>query len=165
MNGSDIAFERLYSQIHKEIYFLIYKIVLDQSLAEDLVQDTFVTVWQKRHLIDQEKPIKNWVITIGIRLAQSALRKRMLLGKYLWKVKDIFTSNVSTLDEGGLANDLLKELPDGQRMVIVLIDLEGYSYEETAKLLCLNIGTIRSRLNRARQNLKAKYELAFKSKM
>jgi RNA polymerase sigma-70 factor, ECF subfamily len=167
INGSEQAFETIYNQLHREVYSMAYKIVLDSGLSEELVQETFVKVWLYRQSIDLNQNFKNWVITICVRQAKSALRKKALLGKHLQKVIDFFTAGrIGTEHDHekiGTAGELLSSLSPNHRMVLVLIDLENKSYQEVANILNISIGTVRSRLNRARTTLKEKYERKVKN--
>jgi RNA polymerase sigma-70 factor, ECF subfamily len=135
-------------------------IVCDRALAEDVVQDALLRVWQHRDDYRGDAPLKNWVLRITHNCAVSALRKRR---------DDVRDPAVLPEGEGTAASDIersvagraavddlwlaLDRLDDVSRTIVVLREVERLSYEEIAEVLNLPLPTIKTRLFRARRVL------------
>lgn len=128
----------------------------DQMLAEDLVHETIATGIDKCHQLRDEKQLFSWLYSILNNKWYRYLQKR--------KNHDDLNEHIPCQDSGPLSNcqalDLIQQvryaiskLPAIERQVISLVDLEEFSYCEVAKTLDIPIGTVMSRLHRARKNL------------
>jgi RNA polymerase sigma-70 factor, ECF subfamily len=124
--------------------------------ADDLVQETILRAWQNRHRFQPGTNLHAWLFTILRNLFYSEQRKRTR------EVPDEDGSNAARmatppsqghrLDVEDLKSGLAK-LPADQREALILIGAEGLSYEEAAKICGVAVGTIKSRVNRARNKL------------
>lgn len=155
---------------HRRLVSFLYGMVRDSTTAEDLAQETFVRIF--RHAQDY-KPIakfETWLFTIGRNLALNEMRDRKKRPTLVLNEKNSDTSEAEAVsrmagtdpqpaDEASKAEATLElrraiaELPEAFRLVLVLCDLEQLSYQECAEVLDLPIGTVRSRLSRARGHL------------
>jgi RNA polymerase sigma-70 factor (ECF subfamily) len=122
--------------------------------ADDVVQDTFVRAWRALPAFRAESGARTWLLSIARRACADSVRRsvrRRRLGERLRAVPDRSvddgTSGVRELD------DLVAALDDDQRTAFVLTQMLGYSYAETAEICDVKIGTIRSRIARAREAL------------
>ncbi len=130
----------------------------DAALADDLVQDCAERALSRSHLYDPARPLRAWLFAILRNIFISGLRK----GSRLQVVK-----NVDDLHDGedavrpeqetnisiNLITQALDRLPEQQREILVLVSLEEMSYREAAEIVGVPIGTVMSRLSRARQLL------------
>ncbi len=130
----------------------------DRALADDLVQDCAERALGRIHLYDPARPLRAWLFAILRNIFISGLRKNANLK---------ITSNVDDLHDGedaiapqqetnfslNLIAEALDKLPEQQREVLVLISLEDMSYRETAEIVGIPIGTVMSRLSRARNHM------------
>src|SRR6516162_2358084 len=130
----------------------------DSSRADDLVQDTLVRAIAKAHLWQAGTDIRAWLFTIMHNQYVNNIRHAMCEPATV-DVDQLASTLVATSDP--TASRQLSELDcalgylsKGQREVVLLIGLEGMSYDEAAKILRLPIGTVRSRLGRAREALR-----------
>jgi RNA polymerase sigma-70 factor (ECF subfamily) len=130
----------------------------DRTRADGLVQDTLVSGLAKAHLWQEGTDIRSWLFTImhnqyvnNVRRAQreQATIDVDQVASTLVKTTDPTASRQLSELDGALGH-----LSKGQREVVLLVGLEGMSYDEAAKVLRVPIGTIRSRLGRARQALR-----------
>jgi RNA polymerase sigma-70 factor (ECF subfamily) len=126
--------------------------------ADDLVQDTLVRAISKAHLWQAGTDIRAWLFTIMHNQHVNAVR-RAIREQWTVDVEGMSSSLVATTDPA--ASRQLRELecalarlPDEQREVILLVGLEGMSYEAAAEVLDVPIGTVRSRLSRGRDALR-----------
>ncbi|GAB2919895.1 sigma-70 family RNA polymerase sigma factor [Paraburkholderia jirisanensis] len=135
--------------------------------AEDLVQLACVRALERSHQLDRESGVLNWMYTI-VRttwvneVRTRAVRKRSGVEWDDELLNNIADPNAAPPEQTVFLHQMLgavRRLPDSQRIVMQLIDVEGFSYQEAAKALDVRTGTIMSRLSRARQNIQEKFKL------
>lgn len=158
-NSSEDAFRMLFERYSGRIFNLIYRMIDHYEDSNDLLQEVFVRVYQHRHKCYQMKNFKGWIYTVALNLARDYLRMRK-------RRKE--TALEGKRDLGGRSNPLkdseneelrrkilkaMKRLNVKYRAVFALRDIQGMSYEEIAKALNIEEGTVKSRLNRARLQL------------
>lgn len=132
----------------------------DVHRADDLVQDTLARAWEKRRLWRVGSDLRAWLFAImhNVHLNQVALRRRESLNESLdvdGGVGDIPVQG-RQFEHAALAETLARvaHLPAEQREVLMLAALEEMRYEEIARVLGIPIGTVMSRLSRAREKLR-----------
>ena len=124
--------------------------------ADDLVQDTILRALQKQDRFEPGTNLQAWVFTLMRNLFYSEYRKRK---REVEDVNDLFAAKLSTLPEQPGRVEFaelrcaLAQLSDEQREAVLLIGAEGFSYEEVAVICGVAVGTIKSRVNRARKRL------------
>jgi RNA polymerase sigma-70 factor, ECF subfamily len=167
LDGEERAFEELVDRYQARLLNFIYRTTGDRERAEDLVQEVFVRVYRHIHRFDRSKKFSTWIYTIASNLAKNELRNRsrnpLILFQTIkrnWQDEDRplqfedFTSRPDDLYRKRHLRDLVEEsvrqLPLHHRQVFILRELEGKSYEEIAEITSCNLGTVKSRLNRAR---------------
>jgi RNA polymerase sigma-70 factor, ECF subfamily len=133
-------------------------LLADRSRADDLVQDTLERALSRLHLWQSGTDMRRWLFTIMHNLHVNAVRKSIRRGKEtnIDDVEDRLTQPASQTDSV-IVKDLSKamhELPSDQVEVLVLVALEGMAYRDVALVLDIPIGTVMSRLSRARQSLR-----------
>ena len=165
--GEPRAFTVLADRYHGRLLNFVHRMIGDRHRAEDLVQETFVRVHKHLHRYDQNRKFSTWAYTIAGNLAKNELRNRsrnpMVLFQTLKKNWDADHRPLEWEDPKNKPDDLFRkrdlrgkveavvaELPDHHREVFVLRELEGKTYEEIADITGVNLGTVKSRLNRAR---------------
>ena len=130
----------------------------DAALADDLVQDCVERALKKQHLYDAARPMRAWLYAILRNIHISHWRQRAAWA-HLKNIDDLegFEGAVAAEQEQNLSLTLITEaldhLPPQQREVLVLVSLEELSYREAAEIIGVPIGTIMSRLSRARSML------------
>jgi RNA polymerase sigma-70 factor (ECF subfamily) len=151
------------------LYNFAYHLTYNEADANDLVQETFMKAFRFIHSFDSGTNAKAWLFKILKNGFINEYRKKK---KEPSKVdyEDIIAYQDADEDNGGVAYDLREDIFDGMlgdeitialnrlpidfKTVILLCDIEGFSYEEIAKIIDIPIGTVRSRLHRARNMLK-----------
>lgn len=124
--------------------------------ADDLVQDTIMKAWAKQESFQLGTNIKAWLFTILRNEFYSQMRKR---GREIQDSDGIFTERLSVHPSQYGSMDLadfkkaLDGLPDDQREAVILIGASGFSYEEAAEICGCAVGTMKSRVSRARTRL------------
>src|SRR2546423_7691194 len=165
--GDPQAFGTLVDRYQTRLLNFINRTIGDRERAEDLVQEVFIRVFRHLHRFDQTKKFSTWVYTIASNLAKNELRNRsrnpLVLFQTIkgnWDDEDRplqFEDTTARPDDmyrkrhlRELVEDTVAKLPEHHRQVFVLRELEGKSYEEIADITDCNLGTVKSRLNRAR---------------
>lgn len=167
--GDRLAFGELVERYQNRLLNFIYRTTGDRERAEDLVQETFIRVYRHLHRFDQTKKFSTWIYTISSNLAKNELRNRsrnpLVLFQTLMKNRDADTRPLEWEDNTYRPDDLFRkrhlksqvdaavdQLPEHHRTVFILREMEGKTYEEIAEITTTNLGTVKSRLNRARNN-------------
>jgi RNA polymerase sigma-70 factor, ECF subfamily len=167
LNGEQRAFTELVERYQTRLLNFIYRTIGDRERAEDLVQEVFIRVHRHLHRFDQSKKFSTWVYTIASNLAKNELRNRsrnpLVLFQTMRGSQDDDERPLEFEDSTSRPDDLYRkrhlrelveqtvaQLPEHHRQVFVLRELEGKSYEEIAEITACNLGTVKSRLNRAR---------------
>jgi len=128
----------------------------DRDRADDLVQDTLLRAWLYRDRFEPGTNLQAWLITMLRNLFYSEYRKRR---PEVEDVDGLYAATLATPAEQPGCVELadlrsaLMGLPDEQRETVLLVGAEGYGYEEAAVICGIKIGTIKSRVNRARRRL------------
>ena len=130
-------------------------LVGDRAAADDLVQDTLERAWAKLHLFRQGTDLRAWMFTVMHNVHVNQVRA----ARPTDALEDDMPELAQRAAQGDalLVRDLeraLAALPAAQREVLLLVALEDLSYEETANVLGIPIGTVMSRLARAREKLR-----------
>ena len=130
-------------------------LVGDRAAADDLVQDTLERAWAKLHLFRQGTDLRAWLFTVMHNVHVNQVRAARPTDALEDEMPELAQRAVQ--GDALLVRDLeraLAMLPAAQREVLLLVALEDLSYEETANVLGIPIGTVMSRLARARDKLR-----------
>ena len=165
--GDAIAFERLVGKYQKQVHTLAWRKVRDFHIAEDITQETFLQVYQKLETLEDPTRFPGWLYVITDRLCIAWLRRNQ---RHTEPLEDtdiseveteaysqyIATEHAKTFADArrDLVEELLAKLKEGNRTVITLHYLEGMTYAEISNFLGVSENTIKSRLRRARQQLR-----------
>jgi RNA polymerase sigma-70 factor, ECF subfamily len=169
LDGNKRAFGELVERYQNRLLNFIYRTTGDRERAEDLVQETFIRVYRHLHRFDQSKKFSTWIYTISSNLAKNELRNRsrnpLVLFQTLMKNRQADERPLEWEDNTYRPDDLFRkrhlksqvdaavdQLPEHHRTVFILREMEGKTYEEIAEITSTNLGTVKSRLNRARNN-------------
>ena len=167
--GDARAFEDLVRRYQHRVFGVALRMLGRRADAEDVAQDVFLRVHRAIGGFRGEARLSTWLYGITSRLClnrlASAERKRMRYDDDAVMDAPSDASDAPAAMERREIDAALRraidELPDERRVVVVLRDIEGLSYDEIAEALELEPGTVRSRLHRARLDLKAKMERFF----
>lgn len=162
--------EELFPHAHA-IYNFAYRLTLDEDEAKDLVQETYFKAYKFINSFSEGSNAKAWLYRILKNSFINEYRKRRKEPSKIdyqdveniynsEEVKETFSGNLAVYpfkeSIGDEVSNALNALPIDFRIVIILCDLEEFTYEEMAKILDIPIGTVRSRLHRARNLLRSK---------
>lgn len=174
----DRRFQAELMPVIDSLYNFAFRLTLDEDDANDLVQETYLKAYRFFEYFEQGTNAKAWLFRILKNSFINDFRKKSKQPAKVdySEIEGYYNSEdvESDSDAGGTSSDMrqqavrdligdevasaLNSLPVDFRTVIILCDLEGFTYEEMAKVLDIPIGTVRSRLHRARNFLKEKLE-------
>ena len=172
--GDSAAMERLILKYQNRIYNVILKICANPDDAAELTQETFVKVIENIDRFESKSSFYTWAFRIAVNLTLNYCQRNAKLGlrsldddyEYSTNATQTlkeFLSDDSSPDPAMVAQNKelceitiqsLMKLDDAQRTVIILRDIEGMNYAQIADVLEINLGTVRSRLSRARNRLR-----------
>ncbi len=159
-HGDRNAFGELVSLHHRGVVQVIYRMCGDVELAQDAAQDAFIRAWLNLHSFRPDSSLRNWLYRIAINAALDVLRRNAKTAEV-----DFEALSLPDLQDGPEAALLQKErqaevrqaildLTEAGRAVLVLREYGELSYQEIATALDIPLGTVMSRLNYARRQLK-----------
>lgn len=169
------AFDKLVLRHKDKVFNLCYRLLGDYEEANDCAQETFVKVFCSLKNFRFESTFSTWLYRITVNICKNKLkslayryRKKMV---WLDKPKETEDSNpliqigdgspsplieLERKERAMLIQKAIDSLPEEQKIIVVLRDIKGLSYEEVAKITGYNLGTVKSKLARARQQLRKK---------
>ena len=142
------------------LYRIAYAWCHDAALADDLVQETLSRAWKQRGQLREEAALKGWLVAIMNRCWLDHLRARRdfedidALGDELESTAETPEQRCDREKLIACVRAAVARLPLGQRQVLTLVDLEEFGYAEVADILGIPVGTVMSRLSRARSALR-----------
>jgi RNA polymerase sigma-70 factor (ECF subfamily) len=173
--GDASAFDTLVNRYAPDIYGLLLRITGDSEESSDLTQETFLRALQSIKKFRGDADLKTWLFRIAINQSRNRFRwwKRRKrektvsldapVGESQTPLSDTISTDFANPEEKTLQNEregflfkALDELSDIFREAVILCDIEGLTYEEIATVLDINIGTVKSRIARGREELRRK---------
>ncbi|NJM99647.1 MAG: sigma-70 family RNA polymerase sigma factor [Phormidesmis sp. RL_2_1] len=169
------AFEELISRYQRYVDKLLYHLASDWSDRDDLAQEVWIRVYRSIHRLQEPSKFKSWVGRITTNLFYDELRKRKRFkgsvsldaprrtsdGQYDWELPSVEptpTDTMMTQEFQEHLNQAMADLPEVFQKTIAMRELQGLSYEEIASITGVSLGTVKSRIARARQRLQEKLQ-------
>jgi len=159
--GDAAAFDAIYNKYSKKLYNFAYGLLKDHDSASEMVQEVFVTLWEKRNQVDVKFNFENYIFTITYNSIRKFFRQRSMEGK----VKDFLFKNspevIANTDASIIYNELaeianktIENLPPRRKTVYKLSRQEGLSIKEIASRLDISTRTAETQLAKALKYLK-----------
>jgi RNA polymerase sigma-70 factor (ECF subfamily) len=162
--GAEARFAELYERYQRRLFGLLWHACGDRELAEDIGQETFLRAFRKLHMYSGTAQFYTWLARIAMNLLISNRRKRRLETELDRQSFDIAVDSQGHQEQPSSSIELneiqtsvqqaIAMLDEERRVVLLLRDFEDLDYETIANILNLPIGTVRSRIHRARAELK-----------
>ena len=172
-SGDSLAYDTLVTRYSGQIYGLLFRLTQDAEEAADLTQDTFLQVLRSVRKFRGDSELKTWLFRIAINESRNRFRwwkrrkRESTVSLDAQPVRDGLPLNETLADssedperalirrqEHERIERALNDLPLSFREAVVLCDVEGQSYQEIATLLGINIGTVKSRIARGREEMR-----------
>ena len=172
-DGHEAAFRELVRRYERPVFSLLYRMVRDRALAEDLAQETFIKVLNGIKSYRHEFKFSSWIFKIANNAGIDHLRRKSLdtlsldgsptagtpeeMGATALQLGDRAESPLQELEArelGGAIEHAIARLRPEYRACILLRHVEGYAYEEIAEMLDLPLGTVKTYIHRARNELR-----------
>lgn len=159
----EISFRNDILPLKDKLFRLALRITLDRAEAEDIVQDTMIKVWNKRDEWSQFESVEAYCLTVAKNLAIDRSQKKeaqnVELTPEMENANDVNSPHESLIHDEKMAliHRLVNELPEKQKLIMQLRDIEGESYKEIATILNLTEEQVKVNLFRARQKVKQRY--------
>ncbi|MCW8921095.1 MAG: RNA polymerase sigma factor [Sedimenticola sp.] len=154
---------QLLAQLSPRLKRLAFAWCGDASLADDLTQEALAKALANVHTLKQEKALEGWAFSILANCFRDHCRRNRQTDEFMECPDPSHTSAAEQIDQQQTVHDVrqaISRLSPNQREVLMLVDLEACSYSEVAEILGIPVGTVMSRLSRARQNLRQLLEPA-----
>ena len=171
-NGTDAAFEELIRRHQQRVFALVGSILRRQEDVEDIAQQVFLKVYLSIRKFDQRAAFSTWLYKITVNECWDYLRKKKvrplvyesdLSEEQVSRLDGLMSAERLTLSAGDrmevkdLLEQMLDRLPEQDRQLLVLKEVEGFSVQELAEILSLNVNTVKVRLFRARGRILEAY--------
>ena len=170
-SGDENAYIELVNRYKDRLTNFVFYFLKDEEHTEDVVQETFIKLYEKKHYYKQIAKFSTWIYTIARNLANTELRRKnrrkiMYLSQMTSQKKDYeLIADAPSLNKEFENKFLLKkihaaieDLPENYKSVIILRDIQELSYDEISGIVRVPLGTVKSRINRARLKLQADLE-------
>ena len=168
--GDMDSFRKIYESHSKSLYRFAFSYLKDSFEAEEIVQDVFLKVWEKREEVDEQKSFTSYLYRITVNKVFNELKHRVVKKKYEQRAlqfdqitNETPESSIQFQELNTKLEKLLTELPEQQRNIFILSRVKGQSNAEIAQAMSLSIRTIENQIYRAskfiRLQLKDDYPL------
>ena len=161
--GDDKAFRELVLRFQDRLMNFVGRIVKERETSEEIVQETFLRIFSQKMSYTPQFAVSTWIYTIALNLSRSELRKRKLRKflslDFLKEEADLELADTTVQRMNGLAPVLQKaieRLPQEYKTAFILCDIQRLPYQQIAEVMRVPVGTVKSRINRARSILREK---------
>lgn len=161
--GDEHAFKCLVERYQERIRNVIYSVLQDGDFVDDIAQDVFIKVYQGLRGFRFQSSFYTWLYRIAVNKCRDEIRKKKVrkllsLESMSEGAKHVVENRMSEApvdyELGEYLNDCLQQLPEKYRIPVVLKDIDGLSYEEISEVTQCEMGTVKSRLSRARKMMR-----------
>ncbi len=162
-NGERQVYKLLVDRYQERIRNLIFSIFHESGIVDDLAQEVFIKAYESLQTFRLDSSFYTWIYRIAVNKSRDEMRRRKIrrflsFQTLVDEANKELVSKLSVPPENRDANEIvalgLQALPEKFRAAIILKDIEGLSYEEMAEVLQCELGTVKSRLSRARTMLR-----------
>lgn len=154
------AFEKLYIQMKKPVYFYVLRFCGRHDIAEDVLQDTFITIWSKSDSFIPNGSGRSWILSIAKNKAIDTLKKQQHIIS-LDEIEDCLFNEeqlITAIENQSLLKELFESITKREADIVVLRHIVGLSLTEIAREKNIKKGTVFWIYNSAIKKMKKKYE-------
>lgn len=164
----ELSFRSLVERYTDYAFSVAFRIINEEEESKDIVQETFISVWNNIESFRIDKNFTNWLYRIIVNKCNDSLRKKKREALIYpdsdnWKIPGMFSRSnpeekLNNLETGSLIRHLTNNLSRKQKIVFVLSDLEELSHDDISEITGMNKTSIKSNLNHARRNIRQMLE-------
>jgi len=154
--GDKLAFARLYELYSRPLYFNLLKLLKTEQAAEEILQNIFFIIWEKREAITINQSIKGYLFRIAENKVHDFFRKMKRNRKLYDYIQEVSCGEYEDVEikilhseETALLNKAIENLPPQRKRVFYLCKMEGKSYQEVSRLLGISASTINDHIVKA----------------
>lgn len=169
-DGNLTAFNRIYTTYAPRLYKRLLRLLKDPEVVEEVLQDVFLKVWDKRGEIIPDRGFRTFIFRMSDNLAIDLFRKigrDKKLQMELWAASISFyfhlEENVLKDEEITILKEAIETLSPKRKQILILCKLEEKSYKETAEILGVSVSTVSNQLVKAMKDIKGYIEMNYKS--
>jgi len=158
--GDQQAFNYFYEAFKLPIYRKLLKMVRIETVAEELTQDVFVRIWDKRLLIDPQQSFKSYLYRIAQHILYDFYRKVARDERLQQEIRllntadhDPVNDNIFLKETQNILDQAIASLSEQQRQIFTLCRIEGKSYKEVSRMLGISVHTISTHMTRASKRI------------
>ncbi len=157
-DGDENAFNKLVAMHKDKVRNLVYLTLGDTEFVDDISQDVFISIFHKLNDFRFESKFTTWLYRITVNKCRDYLRKKRVRSIFV-PIKDTdkepsISGHSENMDIPRIVRRGIEKLPDKLKVPLILRDIDGLSYKEIADNLDCEVGTVKSRIFRARESLK-----------
>lgn len=164
-NGDEEAFKVIYEKYAAKIYRFVYSFLKNKEQVEEVVQETFLSIWINREKLNENSPLEPYIFTISKRLVIDTFRKSTSTDKLRATLFARITEENNLTEENIIFSDLMRftenaisKLPKQQQTVFRLSRFDGLSYDEIASQLNISKNTVKNHLIVALKTIRTQFE-------
>jgi RNA polymerase sigma-70 factor (ECF subfamily) len=161
-SGDHYAFDQLFHKYGSSLFSFVVSVLKDESDAEEVVQDVFLKIWEKRRDLDSSRSFKSYLFTIALNTTKNRYRKKLQAEKYKQDVAlELNIDQTSDFDAVEYRNlldyvdKIIEKLPPSRREIFILSKKDGLKNPEIAKLLNISEQTVKNQLVSAMKFLRS----------
>ena len=162
-DGSVQAFEILFNKYSRKLYFFIMRYTKSHADTEEIVQSSFISVWENRHRLDESFQLKNYLYTIAVNKVLNFIKHQAIHQRYIEHSLVHKSISDDQTEKEILYNELqenvdrvLEKLPDQQKEIFRMSRFDGFTNKEIAIKLGLSVRTVENQIYRALQTIRIK---------
>lgn len=147
----------IYKQYSHNLYNIIYRVLKDQEIAQDVFQEVMIKIWKKGHYFDSGKgSLYTWLVSVCRNAAIDKTRsKEFIKAKKTSSSEEIREKDTDSRHiEKEQVEEMLMKLPEKQKIIVDMAYFQGYTQEEIAKRLAIPLGTVKTRIRLAIKHLR-----------
>lgn len=158
IDGEEDTFNELVRRHKEKVRNIVYLTLNDRDIVDDISQDVFITVYRSLKSFRFESQFTTWLYRITVNKCKDHLRRKSIR-RIVLPFRDTqedpgYEISPESTNTKEIVRNAISRLPDKMRIPLILKDIEGFSYQEIAETMQCEIGTVKSRIFRAREGLK-----------
>ncbi|SEN16926.1 RNA polymerase sigma-70 factor, ECF subfamily [bacterium A37T11] len=163
--GSEAAFSQIYAQHWDSVFKLVKRILPNEDEVADVVQETFILLWEQRAKMERVVSIKSYLIVIARNKAFKVFQSRLKQTDYLEKMAGFYSEAIDETEQAILSKNLeamleaeIQKMPPRMQEIFILSRREHLSYKEIAERLQISDLTVKKQINKSLNYLRLKID-------